>query len=311
MKVGLILYSVRNAMADDAMATVEKVGKLGYKYIEVCNHNAVQDTGCGFDIDAPRLKQAFDAFGSNVVSAHIFPFERSDIRGVLAYNQILGNRNIVNPMGRFSTYDDLMRQCETMNKTGRICREAGMNYLYHNHDHEFRTFHGKSIMEIIEENTDPDYLGFEMDTFWIMRAGLSPVETLKQFGKRVKLIHQKDFAWDSLAPINTLGLLPEEREMKTGQAHGLDGNSDYAKNGGKHESEEERSIKRRIYNSAFTEIGTGIMKIQDIIDTANKFTDATHIILEQDYTRMENQIASVEKSMESFHKFTGISWDET
>lgn len=311
LKVGLILYSVREAMARDAIGTVEAVGKLGYKYIEVCNHNAIEDAGCGFGIEAEALKQTFDTFGSRVVSAHVFPFEKSDVPAVLRYNQALGNRNIVNPMGKFSTYDDLMRQCEAFNETGRICRREGMNYLYHNHDHEFRTFQGKYILDIIAENTDPDYLGFELDTFWVMRAGLCPTDILKRYGKRVKLIHQKDFAWDSLAPINTIGLLPQEREMQDGQALGLDGDSDYAKKGGQHDSKEEADHKRRIYSSAFTEIGTGIMKIQDIIDTANAFTDAEYIILEQDYTRMENQLASIEKSMEYFQKFTGISWNET
>ena len=43
LKVGLILYSVRDEMAKDAIDTVKKVGELGYKYIETCNHNAIND----------------------------------------------------------------------------------------------------------------------------------------------------------------------------------------------------------------------------------------------------------------------------
>lgn len=178
-------------------------------------------------------------------------------------------------MGRFTTYDDLMQQCEYFNKIGKICREEGFTYLYHNHQHEYRTFNGKSILDIIVENTDPNYLSLELDTFWTMRAGLNPVDMLKHFGKRIKLIHQKDFAWDSLAPINLNGLTPED-----------------------------------IASSAFAEIGTGIMPIQSIIDAANTYTDAGYIILEQDFTRMSSEIDSVAKSMEAFKKFTGISWDE-
>ena len=173
-------------------------------------------------------------------------------------------------MGRFTTYDDLMQQCEYFNKIGKICREEGFTYLYHNHQHEYRTFNGKSILDIIVENTDPKYLSLELDTFWTMRAGLNPVDMLKHFGKRIKLIHQKDFAWDSLAPINLNGLTPED-----------------------------------IASSAFAEIGTGIMPIQSIIDAANTYTDAGYIILEQDFTRMSSEIDSVAKSMEAFKKFTG------
>ena len=304
LKVGLILYSVRQTMKHDPLGTVEEVAKLGYKNIEVCNHNAVEDSGIGFGVDAPALKQTFDRFGSKVISAHIFPFEKSDIPAILAYNRILGNTNIVNPMGRFTTYDDLMQQCEYFNKIGKICREEGFTYLYHNHQHEYRTFNGKSILDIIVENTDPNYLSLELDTFWTMRAGLNPVDMLKHFGKRIKLIHQKDFAWDSLAPINLNGLTPEDIEMKPGDDVGLNGNSNWS------ESESDKKRREDIASSAFAEIGTGIIPIQSIIDAANTYTDAGYIILEQDFTRMSSEIDSVAKSMEAFKKFTGISWDE-
>lgn len=310
LKVGLILYSVREEMAKDPLATVEKVGQLGYKNIEVCNHNAIEDPGCGFGVEAPVLKAAFDRYGSQVISAHIFPLEKAEIKKVLAYNQTLGNRNIVNPMGRFTTYDDLMRQCEVFNRIGRSCREEGFTFLYHNHDHEFRTFDGKPILDYIVENTDPQYLSLELDTFWVMRAGKCPLEQLKHFGSRVKLVHQKDFAWDSLAPINLIGLSDADYEMKPGESAGLDGSSQYAKNGGKHTAaqEDEEARARYVRSTAFTEIGRGIMPIQEIIDTANQFTNAEYIILEQDFTRMESQLASVEKSMEAFKGFTGIQW---
>lgn len=45
LKVGLILYSVREEMAKDPIATVRKVAALGYKNIEVCNHNAMEESG--------------------------------------------------------------------------------------------------------------------------------------------------------------------------------------------------------------------------------------------------------------------------
>ena len=74
LKVGLILYSVRGEMERDPIGTVERVAQMGYKNIEVCNHNAIADPGCGFGVDAPVLKAAFDRFGAKVVSAHVFPF---------------------------------------------------------------------------------------------------------------------------------------------------------------------------------------------------------------------------------------------
>ncbi len=306
LKVGLILYSVRNEMDKDPIGTVEKVGKLGYKYVETCNHNAIKDPGCGFGIPAEQLKETFDRFGSRVISTHIFPLDKADMNKVVEYNRTVGNTNIVNPMGQFSTYDDLMQQCEEFNRIGKILHEEGMTYLYHNHQFEFRTIRGKTIMDYLLENTDPDYLSFELDTFWTMRAALCPMEMIKHFGKRIKLVHQKDFAWDSLQAINLIGLTPEERELQPGEIVGMGSNSTYAQKGGKNVSEEEFG---KIRTTAFTEIGSGIMPIQKIIDAANEYTDAQYIILEQDFTRMPTQIDSIVKSMEGFKKFTGISWD--
>ena len=306
IKVGLILYSVRDLMAQDPLGTVEAVAKLGYKNIEVCNHNAIVDNGCGFGLAAEDMKAKFDEYGSRVVSAHIFPIEKADLDKVVEYEQILGNKNIVNPMGRFTTYDDLMQQIEVFNATGKRLHELGMRYLYHNHNQEYRTFKGKTILDYIVENTDPDYVSLELDTFWTMRGGFKPVEMLKHFGKRVHLVHQKDFAWDSLVPINLNGITPEEREMKPDEVLGIDGNSDYAKNP---ELQKARQAAERAASTAFTEIGQGIMPIQDIINAANEFTSAEYIILEQDQTRMPTQLDSITKSMKSFHQFSNISWD--
>lgn len=91
----------------------------------------------------------------------------------------------------------------------------------------------------------------------------------------------------------------------------MNGNSSYAKNGGRHtvsEDEAQAEYQRRRMSS-FTEIGSGIMPIQKIIDAANEYTDAKYIILEQDATRMPSQIDSIIKSMEGFKKFTGIEWE--
>ncbi len=307
IKVGLILYSVRDRMAIDPLATVEEVAKLGYKNIEVCNHNAIKDFGCGFGLSAEDMKAKFDEYGSRVVSAHIFPYEKTNLHEIVKYNAILGNKNIVNPNDRFTTYDELMKTCEFYNESARILwEEGGMKMLYHNHTQEYRTFGGKSILDIMMENTDPTYVGLELDTFWTMRAGKDPVEMLKHFGKRVRLVHQKDFAWDALEPINQIGLKPEDYEIGPGEAYGTNGDTFFAPRPEPTEEQKQAAYRR---STCFTEIGDGIMNIQAIIDTANEYCESEYIILEQDATRLPTSLASIERSMESFRKFNNISWD--
>ena len=306
LKIGLILYSVRDMMALDPLGTVDAVAKMGYKNIEVCNHNALEDAGCGFGIPAETLEEKLDEYGSRVISAHVEPMMQADLDGVIAYEQVLGNRNLVYPMGRIADYDDLMRQIEWFNATGKRLKEEGMQLLYHNHYHEYRTYKGKTVLDYIVDNTDPDYLGLELDTFWTMRGGRDPVEVLKHFGKRIKLVHQKDFAWDALVQINLNGITPEEREWQEGTPL-ADFGFGLMRALANPNMDREEGMRRS--NSAFTEIGMGIMPIQTIIDAAAEYTDAAYMILEQDYTRMANQVVSIEKSMESFRKYRNISWE--
>ena len=61
-------------------------------------------------------------------------------------------------------------------------------------------------------------------------------------------------------------------------------------------------------HDGFTEVGTGEMDIQKIIDTANGLGSVEYMILEQDFTKRD-QMESVRISMESFRKYRGIAWD--
>ena len=58
----------------------------------------------------------------------------------------------------------------------------------------------------------------------------------------------------------------------------------------------------------FTEIGTGILPIQDIIDTANTLPNLQYMLLEQDFSRLPD-LDSIARSRGAFSSYTGISWD--
>ena len=65
-----------------------------------------------------------------------------------------------------------------------------------------------------------------------------------------------------------------------------------------------------IFKGSKTSGAIASQKLQEhAINAANEFTSAEYIILEQDQTRMPTQLDSITKSMESFHQFSNISWD--
>ena len=59
--------------------------------------------------------------------------------------------------------DYLKERIEIYNQAGRMAKEAGMTFYYHNHFHEFQLFGGKTIMDIIMDETDPDLVKLELD----------------------------------------------------------------------------------------------------------------------------------------------------
>ena len=132
------------------------------------------------------------------------------------------------------------------------------------------------------DNTDPNYVSFELDTFWAMRGGMDPLAVMDRLGNRLKLIHQKDFSKTSDSPIN-LWTVNDPNVLVTWDSFGK---------GSDHKD--------------FCEIGTGIMDIQSIINKGNEL-GAEYIVLEQDHTQL-TQMESVRISMDSFHKFSGLDW---
>ncbi len=283
IKVGIQLYSVRNSMMVNPIDTINKVGKLGYRYFEVANHNATEDFGVGFNVDSSRMKEILSETGSRVVSAHIFPFLDENIDKVLSYFQDLGTEYIAISLAFFKDKDDVLKQCKKFEKIGKKCREYGISFLYHNHFHEFQEFEGQSVLDIIKDNTDPKYLSFELDTFWSFRAGKNPVEVMDKLGDRLKLIHQKDYSKTPKFPVNLL-----------------------ERNGNDICYDMDCFIKN-VAPEDFTEIGLGQMDIQAIIDKANEI-GVEYVILEQDFTELD-EMESIGVSMESFKKYNGIEWN--
>ncbi|MDD2954801.1 MAG: hypothetical protein PHD67_00645 [Oscillospiraceae bacterium] len=112
---------------------------------------------------------------------------------------------------------------------------------------------------------------------------MDPVEVIQKTGKRLILLHQKDFNAASQYRQNLweYRLDPDAPITDWSCIHGLE--------------------------EDFVEVGTGILPIQDYIDAANA-CQVPYIILEQDYTKLL-EAESIRVSMEAFRKFRGVEWE--
>jgi sugar phosphate isomerase/epimerase len=88
--------------------------------------------------------------------------------------------------------EDYKWMAEVFNKTGEQCQQAGMQFAYHNHNLDFKTFDGETALDQLLHNTDSKLVQLEMDCYWVARAGKDPVDYMKKYAGRIPLLHIKD-----------------------------------------------------------------------------------------------------------------------
>lgn len=120
----------------------------------------------------------------------------ADIDRLIEVNHRLGVkyvRDSLMPRSCVHSEEGFHKAAEALNRYGRILKDAGINLYYHNHHFEFEKFSGKTGFEILVEETDPEYVGFEPDVHWIQRAGEDPVKWIRRLAGREDLVHLKDY----------------------------------------------------------------------------------------------------------------------
>ena len=184
--LGLQLYSLRDTIADDLDLTIEKIAGIGFKEVETYGYS--QENGL-WGRDIAQFKKLLDDNGLKSPSGHYgldsYFAEgggNDDFKYVLDAAAGLGQQYIVIPSldkKLCSSIDDYKRLADKMNAAGALCAKTGIKLGYHNHDFEFTDYDGANGYETLLSNTDEDLVVFEMDIFWVVRAGRDPLSLLK------------------------------------------------------------------------------------------------------------------------------------
>ena len=205
LPLGMQLYSVRTMLPKDFAGTLKQVGALGYKEVEAAGF---------YDHPVDEVKAAMQAAGLNCVSAH-YPLGplKAKLEDTISYGKSLGLQYIVcssamhkDPAAGHGplTLDDWKWVADQFNQIGEKVNAAGMKFAYHNHTPEFTAIDGTLPWELLEKNTDPSKVNFEMDCGWVIVAGQDPIPFLKKYPTRIVMLHVKDFK-DNKPPSVPLG----------------------------------------------------------------------------------------------------------
>jgi sugar phosphate isomerase/epimerase len=210
-EIGLQLYSLRNQFKTDVPGTLAKIKSWGiteiegggtygmpmedYKKLLAQNNLKMVSIGAGFDKltnDPQAVIDEAKAFGAKYVMTAWIPHE-----------------------GENFTIEDMKKAQAVFTKAGKLMHENGITFCYHIHGYEFRPYEGGTLFDWLVKNTDPRYVNFEMDVFWVKHPGQDPVALLNKYPGRFKMLHLKDRKHGTEG--NQAGHAPDETNVVLGQ----------------------------------------------------------------------------------------------
>lgn len=198
---GLALYTVRDAMGVDAKATLKSVAEIGYQNVEAAGYK----DGKYYNMTPEDFNAYLKELNLTPISTHQSDINIDDADAMFADAKAAGFEYFVvpiPPMGLFKYYQETQSMgmeggaenlAKILTTLGKKCDKAGLKLLYHNHDFEFKKDKdGVVVIDYLLEHLDPKYVNFQMDLYWVTKAGADPIAYFKKYPNRFKLWHVKD-----------------------------------------------------------------------------------------------------------------------
>ena len=201
-KMGLQLFSIRDAIARDLTGTIRKITSIGYEDTETYGFDPEQ--GKYYGLPAASFKQLLAdnqlTTNSGHYNFHLYFDQSTDalkryVDQCIAGANALGQRYItwpwLDPNSR--TIEKFKLLTEKLNTVGEQITKAGLGFAYHNHDYEFLDQGGETGYNIIMRDTNPELVKLQLDLYWVKHSSkLSPAELISKQPGRFVMWHIKD-----------------------------------------------------------------------------------------------------------------------
>lgn len=219
--LGVQIYTVRDVFGQDPEGTLEGIAEIGFKQVEWHNPTFIK-THAQMLKDL-GLRATSSHFWSALVTGRWDIYENFGVQqpAGVTFQSVAEEAAqydvdfLVMPMLFPQERGDLehyKRLAETFNEHGRMAKDAGVSFAYHNHSFEFEPMQGGSPFQTLLQETDPELVTFELDVFWVTHAGKDPVTLLKEHKGRFKLLHLKDLKKNAPQSYKTMETPAEDFE---------------------------------------------------------------------------------------------------
>jgi sugar phosphate isomerase/epimerase len=179
------LYTLRELLAEDLPATLERLAGLGLAHVEPFRLTDY----------AAQLGPALAASGLTAPTAHQHVVGTGTEEEVFATAAALGVGTVFDPRvdrHRFESAEAVAAVADDLNAAAAVAAKYGVRVGYHNHAQELEiVLDGTPALELLAEHLD-DAVALEVDTYWAAVGGQDPVALLKRLGGRVTAVHVKD-----------------------------------------------------------------------------------------------------------------------
>jgi sugar phosphate isomerase/epimerase len=189
MPIGLQLWSVRQACAEDLPGTLQAIADMGYDGVEFAGYH-----GYG----AAELRDMLASAGLAVCGSHL-GIDRllgDALAETLSFENMVGNHHLVIPFLAEKHRDSAAawkRTAGLLTERAGLIGDRGMRLGYHNHRMEFEPVDGEIPMDILAENTPQEFF-LQLDIGHCLRTGADPCAYLRRYPGRYVTVHVRDWS---------------------------------------------------------------------------------------------------------------------
>ena len=206
---GIQTYTFRRSIGADPAKVLDTIKMMGFTEIE----------GGGGRMHPADFKKLCDERGLSIPSTGAsYDDLNNKIDSVIWRAKILGAKYImcawIPHQNNVFTLENAKKAAEDFNRAGKTLKESGLTFTYHAHGYEFQPYEDGTLLDYLFKNTNPDYVSFQMDIFWIHFGGGDPVGLMKKYGNRWKTMHIKDMKKGT--PKDLTGLTSVENNVTVG-----------------------------------------------------------------------------------------------
>jgi sugar phosphate isomerase/epimerase len=192
LPIGIQPYTVRDSLKADFPGTLRKLYDMGYRELELSGGRGYGDF---YGHKPAELRKLLTDMGWQASSCHYGPpADDAEWARNIEHGQQLHIKYMLcaTPPKAGASLDGWKRTAALFNHLGEMCKRAGMQFAYHNHNFEFRILDGTTGYDELLRSTDNKLVKMELDCFWAVFAGKDPVKYITSNPGRFELLHIKD-----------------------------------------------------------------------------------------------------------------------